>query len=110
MGLALLDVADVIRPHPDVVAFLQQADDEMLPRRAARCLTVAAKRVRPSTRWLARYGMRGVGEIDITRPRWSERPPRSCPLILGNVKNFEAGEARALRAGAARAPRKEADV
>src|SRR5205807_7853478 len=23
MGLALLDVADVIRPHPDVVAFLQ---------------------------------------------------------------------------------------
>ena len=23
MGLALLDVADVIRPHPDVVAFLE---------------------------------------------------------------------------------------
>ena len=28
MGLALLDVADAIRPHPDVVAFLQQVDDE----------------------------------------------------------------------------------
>src|ERR671921_2651881 len=28
MGLALLDVADVIRPHPDVVAFLQQVEDE----------------------------------------------------------------------------------
>jgi pyruvate,water dikinase len=28
MGLALLDVADVIRPHPDVVAFLQHVDDE----------------------------------------------------------------------------------
>ena len=26
MGLALLDVADVIRPHPDVVAFLQHPD------------------------------------------------------------------------------------
>jgi pyruvate,water dikinase len=25
MGLALLDVADVIRPHPDVVAFLRDA-------------------------------------------------------------------------------------
>ena len=28
MGLALLDVADVIRPHPEVVAFLQDVDDE----------------------------------------------------------------------------------
>src|SRR4029078_7974141 len=28
MGLALLDVADVIRPHPDVVAFLHHVDDE----------------------------------------------------------------------------------
>jgi hypothetical protein len=29
--------------------------------------------------YLDKYGMRCVGEIDITRPRWSERPPRSCP-------------------------------
>jgi phosphoenolpyruvate synthase/pyruvate phosphate dikinase len=28
MGLALLDVADVIRPHPEVVAFLQHVEDE----------------------------------------------------------------------------------
>ena len=28
MGLALLDVADVIRPYPDVVAFLQHVEDE----------------------------------------------------------------------------------
>jgi phosphoenolpyruvate synthase/pyruvate phosphate dikinase len=28
MGLALLDVADVIRPHPEVVAFLQNVEDE----------------------------------------------------------------------------------
>ena len=28
MGLALLDVADEIRPHPDVVGFLQQVEDE----------------------------------------------------------------------------------
>ena len=35
--------------------------------------------------------MRCVGEIDITRPRWSERPSTLVPLILGNVKNFEPG-------------------
>jgi pyruvate,water dikinase len=35
--------------------------------------------------------MRCVGEIDITRPRWSERPTTLVPLILGNIRNFEPG-------------------
>src|SRR3712207_6189063 len=35
--------------------------------------------------------MRCVGEIDITRPRWSERPSALLPLILTNVRNFEQG-------------------
>ena len=35
--------------------------------------------------------MRCAGEIDITRPRWSERPTTLVPLILANVKNFEPG-------------------
>jgi pyruvate,water dikinase len=35
--------------------------------------------------------MRGVGEIDITRPRWSERPTMLVSIILGNVRNFEPG-------------------
>jgi pyruvate,water dikinase len=37
--------------------------------------------------------MRCVGEIDITRPRWSERPTTLVPLILSNIKNFEPGAA-----------------
>jgi rifampicin phosphotransferase len=41
--------------------------------------------------WLEKYGMRGAGEIDITRPRWSERPSMLVPLILGNIRNFEPG-------------------
>src|SRR6202035_3952897 len=41
--------------------------------------------------WLDKYGMRCVGEIDITRPRWSERPAILLPMILGNIKNFEPG-------------------
>jgi pyruvate,water dikinase len=35
--------------------------------------------------------MRCAGEIDITRPRWSERPTTLVPLILSNIKNFEPG-------------------
>jgi len=35
--------------------------------------------------------MRCAGEIDITRPRWRERPSMLVPLLVGNVKNFEPG-------------------
>jgi rifampicin phosphotransferase len=46
--------------------------------------------------YLDKYGMRCVGEIDITRPRWSERPTTLVPLILGNIKNFETGAGERL--------------
>ncbi len=42
--------------------------------------------------------MRCVGEIDITRPRWSESPTTLVPPILGNIKGFEPGAA-AMRFG-----------
>jgi len=90
MGLALLDVADVIRPHPDVVAFLQDVADENfldeLPALAGGCQARDAIQA-----YLGKYGMRCVGEIDITKPRWSERPATLVPMILANVKNFEPG-------------------
>jgi hypothetical protein len=31
------------------------------------------------------------GEIDITRPRWIEKPATVVRMFLGNVKAFEAG-------------------
>jgi pyruvate,water dikinase len=110
MGLALLDVADVIRPHPGVVAFLQQAGDENfldeLPKlaggREARDAILA---------YLDEYGMRCVGEIDITRPRWSERPTTLLPMILGNIKNFEPGAGqRRFEQGRQKAQEKEQEL
>jgi rifampicin phosphotransferase len=92
MGLALLEVADVIRPHPEVVAFLQHVEDEgfldELPKLAGGSEARDAIRA-----WLDKYGMRGAGEIDITRPRWSERPSTLVPMLLGNIRNFEPGAA-----------------
>src|SRR5204862_4182347 len=41
-----------------------------------------------------KYGMRGVGEIDITRPRWSERPTTLVPILLGDITQFESGAAK----------------
>jgi pyruvate,water dikinase len=92
MGLALLDVADVIRPHPDVVAFLERVEDEGFMDELAE--VAGGREARDAiVAWLNEYGMRCVGEIDITKPRWSERPTTLVPLILANVRNFEPGAA-----------------
>jgi pyruvate,water dikinase len=90
MGLALLDVADVIRAHPDVVAFLQHVEDEGFLDELPELPGGREARDAIET-WLDKYGMRCVGEIDITRPRWRERPSTLVPLILGNIRNFEPG-------------------
>jgi pyruvate,water dikinase len=93
MGLALLDVADVIRPHPEVVAFLQhvEGDEGFLDGLAE---LAGGREARDAVRaFLDKYGMRCVGEIDITRPRWTERPTTLVPVILGNIKNFQPGAA-----------------
>jgi len=90
MGLALLDVADVIRPHPEVVAFLQHVEDDGFLDELVEL--AGGQEARDAIRaYLDKYGMRCVGEIDITKPRWSERPTTLVPVILGHIKNFEPG-------------------
>ncbi|MFG3442946.1 rifamycin-inactivating phosphotransferase [Nonomuraea sp. NPDC047897] len=98
MGLALLDVADAIRPYPDVVAFLRRVVDEdrdgdgFLDELAG---LTGGREARDAIRgFLDAYGMRCAGEIDITRTRWSERPATLVPTILGNIENFEPGAGR----------------
>ena len=82
----------MIRPHPDVVAFLQQVEDDGFGFLDELAGLAGGQEARDAIgAWLDTYGMRCVGEIDITRPRWSERPTTLVPLILGNSKNFEPG-------------------
>jgi pyruvate,water dikinase len=110
MGLALLDVADVIRAHPDVVAFLQRVeDDDFLDDLGD---VAGGREARDAIQsYLDKYGMRCVGEIDITRPRWSERPTTLVPLILSNVKNFDPGAgARRFEQGLGEAREKEREL
>src|SRR2546427_579055 len=95
MGLALLDVADVIRPHPEVVAFLEHVEDERFINLDELPKLEGGREARDAIRaWLDKYGMRCVGEIDITRPRWSERPTTLVPILLGHIRNVEPGAAK----------------
>jgi pyruvate,water dikinase len=92
MGLALLDVADVIRPYPEVVVFLehvQGGDEDFMDQLVE--LAGGREARQAINGWLDQYGIRCVGEIDITRPRWSERPTTIVPILLGNIQNFEPG-------------------
>ncbi|MCO8275183.1 phosphoenolpyruvate synthase [Actinoplanes sp. TRM 88003] len=101
MGLALLDVADAIRPYPEVVVLLERGGIDELPPEPRRAIQD----------FLDVYGMRCAGEIDITRPRWSERPATLVPLILGNVRNFEPGaRERLFEQGRRQALDKERDL
>lgn len=110
MGLALLDVADVIRSLPEVVEFLRGVEDEGFLDELAKLPGGTGARDAIEA-YLDQYGMRCVGEIDITRPRWRERPSTLVPLILDNVRNFEPGAAeRRFEQGRQKALKKEQDV
>lgn len=88
MGLALLDVADVIRPYPEVIDYLEQVKEDHFLDGLAH--VEGGREARHAIQaYLDQYGMRCAGEIDITRTRWSEKPITLVPLILNNIKNFE---------------------
>ncbi|MFD8937721.1 rifamycin-inactivating phosphotransferase [Streptomyces sp. NPDC059578] len=116
MGLELLDVADAIRPHPQVVEYLRGIGDEDVPQGPDGLdglaeLPGGAEAREALAGYLDRYGMRCVGEIDLTRPRWCERPATLVPAILDNVRNFDPGAAgRRFAQGRQKAREKELDV
>ncbi|MEK4879938.1 MULTISPECIES: phosphoenolpyruvate synthase [Paenibacillus] len=88
MGLALLHLADVIRPYPEVIDYLQQVkDDNFLDELVS--FEGGQETQDAFYDYLSKYGMRCTGEIDLTRTRWSEKPTTLVPMILSNIKNFE---------------------
>jgi rifampicin phosphotransferase len=110
MGLELLDVADVIRPYPEVINYLQhEKDDNFL----GKLVTFDGGKESQDAlnAFLNKYGMRCAGEIDITRLRWSEKPTTLVPMILNNIKNFEPGESkRRFEQGREEALKKEQEL
>ncbi|MGW3348804.1 rifamycin-inactivating phosphotransferase [Nonomuraea rubra] len=93
MGLDLLDVADVVREHPDVMRYLETARRDTFFAGLGELDGGAA--VRDALQdYLRTYGMHCAGDIDLTRTRWSEDPTLLVPLLLGNIRNFPPGERR----------------
>ncbi|XZF14776.1 phosphoenolpyruvate synthase [Chitinophagaceae bacterium MMS25-I14] len=110
MGRELLDVADVIRPYPEIIDHLQQVKEHNFPDDLVRF--EGGEEARDAIRaFLSKYGMRCAGEIDITKTRWSEKPAILIPILLSNIKNFEPGAAkRKFEQGLQEALKKEHDL
>ncbi|MDM5154255.1 phosphoenolpyruvate synthase [Bacillus sp. DX1.1] len=110
MGLALLDVADVIRPYPEVIDYLQHVKDNNF---LDELVTFeGGEKTRDAIyTYLDKYGMRCSGEIDITKTRWIEKPNTIIPMILNNIKDFEpnAGK-RKFEQGLQEALKKEQEL
>lgn len=110
MGLELLNVADTIRPFPEVIRYLQELNDGDLldgikeHEGGEQVLTAIQS-------FLDRYGMRCPGEIDITRMRFREKPSLLVPALLANIRNVAPGEAkRRFERGQRLAREKEEDL
>jgi len=110
MGMELLDVADRIRPYPEIIEYLQRVKDDYFLDELLQF--EGGRQVRDGiAAFLDKYGMRCAGEIDITRTRWSEKPSMLIPMILSNIKNLEPGSSkRKFEQGRLEAWKKEQDL
>lgn len=110
MGLALLDLADEIRPYPAIIEFLHQTKANNFLDELHR-FEGGSKVRQYFMDYLRKYGMRCAGEIDITQTRWSEKPSLLIPAILTNIKSFEAGASKKkFNQGLQEAIHKEQDI
>ena len=110
MGLDLLDVADIIRPYPKIIAFLNHVKDDHFLEDLVQF--DGGQKIRHTIlNYLKKYGMRCAGEIDMTNPRWSEKPGMLVPIILSHIRNFEPGaSSRKFEQGQQEALKKEQDI
>ncbi|CAH1227829.1 rifamycin-inactivating phosphotransferase RphC [Paenibacillus allorhizoplanae] len=91
MGLALMGVADRIRPYPEVIEYLQHVKEDIFLDELVK-FEGGQEAHDEIYAYLHKYGMRCAGEIDISKTRWSEKPITLVPMILGNIKAFEPNE------------------
>ncbi len=87
MDLALWHASRQIAADPDSRAAFEQPDKVLTGAYAARSLPPVA--LAELDDFLAHYGVRGVGEIDLGRPRWREDP---APVISALRSYLQIGD------------------
>ncbi|MEC1242351.1 PEP-utilizing enzyme, partial [Bacillus paralicheniformis] len=93
MGLELGDLSDQARKYPEVIDYFKRADSENFMEELLK-IPGGAELKSSLDGFLKKYGMRCVGEIDMTRPRWAEAPVQLVPSILSHIRTTAPGEHR----------------
>jgi phosphohistidine swiveling domain-containing protein len=84
MDLAVGDLTDLVRPHTELGALLRDHTGAGLPDALARVPGGEAF-LTALDAFLARFGDRGAGEIDVSRPRWRDDPSLLLRVISGGL-------------------------
>ena len=91
MDLEVGDMADALRPYPQVCQALIQGETDLDKLQALAGGDALRKNLDD---FLMRYGMRGPSEFDISRPRWRENPNSLLTTLAGNLRRAQAGTHR----------------
>lgn len=97
MDLAVGDLTDLIRTHPQLAPTL---DGRPWPdaRRALLELDGGKEFVAAFDKFLDRYGDRTAGEVDISRPRWRDDPSLLLRVVAGGLSGEPGAHRRQHRA------------
>lgn len=90
MDLAVGDLTDLVRGHPALGGLLREHRWTEVQRRLPDVPGGAAF-VAALDRFLARYGDRSAGEIDVSRPRWRDDPSLLFRAITGGLSGGAPG-------------------
>lgn len=111
MGLALCDVADIIRKYPEVLEYISQNPTDEKFFEEMEKLPGGNETSEAFREFLSKYGMRCPGEIDITKERFEEKPTQLIPIILNNIRVLKPNEHRIrFQAGRQEAKDKEEEI
>lgn len=93
LGLQLGDLADLLRELPEVEEYLRTAEDVTF---YTGLVQVAGGSIFKDAfeEFIAHYGMRCPGEIDITHPRWREMPTQLLSSLFSHMQSVKPGEHR----------------
>ncbi len=95
MNLAVGDIANAARTSEALLSLLGETSLDAKTRLArASEMADGTKFLDAWNRFMEKYGMRGLSEIDISRPRWSEDPSSLLQMVLNATKSEEAGAHR----------------
>ena len=97
MDLAVGDLTDLVRTNPQLAPGLD-ARSWTDARRALLQSDGGGEFIAAFERFLDRYGDRGAGEVDISRPRWRDDPSLLLRVIAGGVSGERGAHRRQYRA------------